>query len=218
MAHALLPKKIFDTESILVKTLKTNNETLQNINVHFLDIYQRFRIHMVHEMVKTDLKGTKALIVDQNSAGPLLPDVTYYGIEATHSGMCKFQSKYSPGYLNISTTVKTWIGECPNLIRSRWELERKMRLQVQQAEAREIMKIFDVSCALSPRAFHTLTQQTPNQSSTTSNPPGMLQRDPPRPEAEQRRSAMLEAPQARPRFEYETAEVEEREDAEMVDR
>jgi len=60
---------------------------------------------MVHESHATDLKGTKALIVDQGSAGPLLPDVTYFGIEATHSTMCKFDSKNSPGWTNISVTA-----------------------------------------------------------------------------------------------------------------
>jgi hypothetical protein len=63
MVGALVPKKVIESEGQLVKTLQKNNETLQNINVHFLDIYQRFKICMVHEMEKTDLKGTKTLIV-----------------------------------------------------------------------------------------------------------------------------------------------------------
>jgi Putative serine esterase (DUF676) len=63
MVNALVPKKVVETDAQLVKTLLTNNETLQNINLHFLDIYQRFKICMVHEMDKMDLKGTKALIV-----------------------------------------------------------------------------------------------------------------------------------------------------------
>lgn len=75
MVDALVPKKVMDTEAQLVKTLQTNNETLQNINLHFLDIYQRFKICMVHEAVKTDFKGTKGFVVDQLSASPLLPDV-----------------------------------------------------------------------------------------------------------------------------------------------
>jgi len=41
---------------------------------------------MVHESHDTDLRGAKLRIVDQLSAGPLLPDATYFGIEATHSG------------------------------------------------------------------------------------------------------------------------------------
>jgi hypothetical protein len=63
---------------------------------------------MVHEAVKSDLHGTKAFIVDKDSAAPLLPDVLYFGIEANYSDMCKFESKNSPGYLNVSTTLKSW--------------------------------------------------------------------------------------------------------------
>jgi putative serine esterase DUF676 len=59
MSEAVIPKKLFETEPVLIKTLKKDNETLQNINNHFLDIYQRFQIHMAHENHKTDLKGSK---------------------------------------------------------------------------------------------------------------------------------------------------------------
>lgn len=108
MVNALVPKKFMDTEAPLVKTLQKNNETLQNINVAFLEIVKRFKVSMVHEAIKTDLHGTKAFIVDKDSAAPLLPDVWYFGIEANHSQMCKFESKNSPGYLNVSTTIKSW--------------------------------------------------------------------------------------------------------------
>lgn len=57
MSDAVIPRAFFHTESVLLKTLKKDNETLQSINSHFLDIYQRFRIHMVHENHMTDLKG-----------------------------------------------------------------------------------------------------------------------------------------------------------------
>jgi len=53
-----LPKKFLDSEPVLLKTLKKDNVVLQEINNHFLDIYQRFKIHMVRENKKTDLKYT----------------------------------------------------------------------------------------------------------------------------------------------------------------
>ncbi|KAK6226603.1 LipA and NB-ARC domain-containing protein [Colletotrichum tabaci] len=59
MADAIAPRKVFESESILLKTLKRDNETLESISNHFLDIYQRFKIHMAHENHKTDVKGTK---------------------------------------------------------------------------------------------------------------------------------------------------------------
>lgn len=62
MSDAVIPKRFFDSESVLLKTLKKDNETLANINSHFLDIYQRFEIHMVRENQKTDIKGHKYVI------------------------------------------------------------------------------------------------------------------------------------------------------------
>ncbi|KAJ6783953.1 hypothetical protein PWT90_02136 [Aphanocladium album] len=132
MSDAILPKKFFESESVLLKTLKKDNETLANINNHFLDIYQRFRIHMVHENHKTDIKGTKVVIVDSSSASPQLPGVTYYGVEASHSQMCKFDSANAPGFRAVSTDIRQWVIDAPGLIQRRWaaeECERSARMQ-----------------------------------------------------------------------------------------
>ena len=72
----------------------------------------------------------------------MLPDVVYFGIEATHSGMCKFESKNSPGYLNVSTTIKTWVQECLPTIQARWDMERKTRRQIREAQAAELLDIY----------------------------------------------------------------------------
>lgn len=64
---------------------------------------------MVHEATPTDFKGTKRFVVDQTSAGPLLPDVQYFGIEAPHASMGKFESKDAPGYTNVSVTLRSWV-------------------------------------------------------------------------------------------------------------
>lgn len=72
MADAIMPRKFFESESVLLKTLKKDNETLANINNHFLDIYQRFRIHMVHENHKTDIKGTKYVLLTPHHIQPIL--------------------------------------------------------------------------------------------------------------------------------------------------
>lgn len=148
LLHAVMPKKAVDTDATLLNTLKSNNETLQNINLHFLDIYQRFEVDMVHEAVKTDLRTTKAFVVDQASAGPPLAGVRYYGIEATHAGMCKFASKNAPGYLNVSTTIKAWARECTPLVQSRWVTERKARQLAKKNEAMELLGIFNESVSM----------------------------------------------------------------------
>lgn len=108
MASAFIPKTFMHTNNQLVKTLISNNETLQNINLHFVDISPRFRITAAHEELATDMKGTKALIVDQLSANPPQSGWDSFGIAATHSGMCKFENKNSPGYKVVSGTLLTW--------------------------------------------------------------------------------------------------------------
>jgi hypothetical protein len=155
MADAVLPRKFFESESVLLKTLKRDNETLANINSHFLDIYQRFRIHMVHENHKTDVKGTKLvlyftltmttavltarriIVVDSNSASPQLPGVTYYGVEATHTQLCRFASADAPGYRALSTDARQWVRDAPLVIQVRWaaeEQEQAIRMRVDLQE------------------------------------------------------------------------------------
>ncbi|KAI1439499.1 hypothetical protein F5Y02DRAFT_423942 [Annulohypoxylon stygium] len=140
MSDAVVPKTFFQSESVLLKTLKRDNETLQNINNHFLDIYQRFKILMAHENHKTDLKGTRMLIVDAHSASPQLPGVTYYAIEATHSGMCKFESKNAPGYRTIATAIRDWVIDAPDVITTRWRVEEDEKLARAKHEIEERMK------------------------------------------------------------------------------
>ncbi|EMR86648.1 putative and nb-arc domain protein [Botrytis cinerea BcDW1] len=197
MVSALMPKKAMDSESILIKTLTTNNETLANINLHFLDIYQRFKICMAHESLKTDFKGTKAFIVDQTSASPLLPDVSYFGIEATHSGMCKYESKRAPGYMNVSTKIKTWALEASPIVRARWRHEKKKRADETEAQIRELRGQF---------GDPTLAPGTPQQ------PQGMYHGS----SSSLPQPVLTESPRARPIFDYEVSEVEE-EDFVMAD-
>ncbi|KAK4463302.1 hypothetical protein QBC42DRAFT_285599 [Cladorrhinum samala] len=137
MSDIAIPRRIFETQPTLLKALKKDNETLQAINSHFLDVYQRFRIHMVHENHRTDVRGTKILVVDAASAGPQLPGVTYYGIEASHSGMCKFEGENAPGWVNVSTAIREWVGDGGNVIPIRWEVEeddRKARASLEMFE------------------------------------------------------------------------------------
>ena len=63
------------------------------------------------------------MVVDANSASPPLPGVTYYGVEATHSQMCKFSSTRAPGFNILAATLRQWILDGPRLIRRRWFVE-----------------------------------------------------------------------------------------------
>ncbi|KAI0909552.1 hypothetical protein F4823DRAFT_593893 [Ustulina deusta] len=167
MSDAVVPKSFFQSESVLLKTLKRDNETLQNINNHFLDVYQRFKILMAHENHKTDLKGTKALVVDANSAGPQLPGVTYYAIEATHSGMCKFDSKNAPGYRTIASAIRAWVLDAPDVITTRWRVEEDEKLARAKHEIEERMKPW----IQSQRFQAGQGANTPQQNNETTLPP-----------------------------------------------
>ena len=68
---------------------------------------------------------SRIIIVDQSSASPQLPGVTYYGVEATHSGMCKFDSVDAPGYVTVSTALKEWAEAAPAVIEVRWHVEER---------------------------------------------------------------------------------------------
>ncbi|PSR97731.1 hypothetical protein BD289DRAFT_403349 [Coniella lustricola] len=128
----VFPRRMWDTDTPLIKTLLKDSETLDNINASFVEIQQRFRIHLVYENQKTDLKGTMALVVDHHSAAPRWYNTTSYGIEADHSGMCKFSSASAPGYRQITSVITDWIRQSSEFIAYRWfseDQDRRMRAQ-----------------------------------------------------------------------------------------
>lgn len=62
MAGALLPRKLLDTEPQLVKALQTQSETLQNINLGFINIMDRFHLCFFHEAAKTNFGVTQDFV------------------------------------------------------------------------------------------------------------------------------------------------------------
>lgn len=71
MCSALLPKKLLDTEPQLVNALKTQSETLQNINVAFTNLHYRYCLAFFHEAVKTNFGPTMEYVSHVKSS-PLL--------------------------------------------------------------------------------------------------------------------------------------------------
>ncbi|KAI9847286.1 MAG: hypothetical protein M1837_002873 [Sclerophora amabilis] len=168
MCSALLPRKMLDTEPQLINTLKTQSETLQNINLGFAEIIDRFHMYFFHEAEKTDLGATKDFIVDQTSAGPILPGMSYAGIQATHSGMCKFESKNSPGYTALSSTLKRYSQEAPSTISKRWPEEHANRGRARRFEASQLLGFTGVDqlgSALNRSDLGSNTGSSPNSSS-----------------------------------------------------
>lgn len=67
ICSAVLPKKILDTNENLIQALKTNNETLQNIDRQFSQLMSRFHIYFFHEGKPTNLKGTLRFVSSPKS-------------------------------------------------------------------------------------------------------------------------------------------------------
>ncbi|KAL4969522.1 LipA and NB-ARC domain protein [Aspergillus stella-maris] len=135
---AVLPRKIMDSSPDLVKALRTNNETLQNINSLFTDMMPRFHVYFFHETLSTDVKGTREVIVDESSAAPYADGVERMGIEADHSHMCKFDDETAPGFEAVAVALLRYSRDAPSTIQNRWNEEERTRMINRTQKAREI--------------------------------------------------------------------------------
>ncbi|KAJ4321902.1 hypothetical protein N0V84_005068 [Fusarium piperis] len=125
MSDAIAPKRLFGGEPMLLKTLKKDHEVLTNINSRFWNIHRHFEILMVHENQPSDIKGSKVFVVRAEAANPPLPHVTYFGIEAAHSGMCKFDNLKTPGFRRIRAAIQQWVHDAPARIQRHWISENE---------------------------------------------------------------------------------------------
>ncbi|KAK2802776.1 hypothetical protein FQN51_004304 [Onygenales sp. PD_10] len=135
MIASLVPKKFFDTTPNMLKTLKPDNETLQNVNRQFSDIMGRFRIYYFHESKPMDLKGTKRFVVEESSAAPLTAGVERMGIEADHGAMVRFESPKSPGYEAVAEAILRYATDAPREIALRWAQEQRLRANIRKEDA-----------------------------------------------------------------------------------
>lgn len=102
-----------------------------------------FAVDQARSELVADVSLSRVMVVDPGSASPQLPGVTYYGIEAPHSGMCKFDSVTAPGYRMVSTALQEWVREAPGVIQVRWYVELedrhvRQRLDLYEQQLRQI--------------------------------------------------------------------------------
>jgi len=138
ICNVMLPKKLVDSSPQLIDALKTNNETLQNIDRQFIQLSSRFHIYFFHEGKPTNLKGTLHYIVDEESASPNIQDVERAVIQADHSHMAKFESDSSPGFDLVADGIQRYAGDAPPTISVRWGAERSGRDAEKRAEVKEL--------------------------------------------------------------------------------
>lgn len=58
LCNAIIPKKLLDSQPHLLEALKTNSETLQNVDRQFSMLMDQYHLFFFHEGKPTDFKGT----------------------------------------------------------------------------------------------------------------------------------------------------------------
>lgn len=137
ICDAVLSSGSVDIQSQLIDALKTNNETLQNIDRQFMHLTSRFRIYFFHEGKPTNLKGTRQFIVDEESASPNIQDVERASIQQDHYRMCKFENEMAPGFHLVAEAIQRFAHQAPEMIQMRWnseQVERRARTEAMVEE------------------------------------------------------------------------------------
>lgn len=70
MLHGMVGHVGLGSEPILIRTLRKDNETLDNLNTHFLNIMQKFEVALVYEAHKTSMLLVAKVVVPRKSAAP----------------------------------------------------------------------------------------------------------------------------------------------------
>ncbi|KAI9771505.1 MAG: hypothetical protein M1840_002125 [Geoglossum simile] len=141
LAHATIFSNRVPEPSI-VRALQSNSETLQNINLEFVNFQKRFSLFFFHETLQTKKVGD--YIVDKVSAAPLVEGAEYAGIEADHRGMCKFETKNSSGYDLVVAAIQRYSSkEIVGMIQGRWQDDRRRLQQDAALEANEMVSTYN---------------------------------------------------------------------------
>lgn len=79
-----------------------------------------------------DLGGTRAFIVEESSAAPVMDGVERMGIEADHGAMCRYLNENSPGYDTVTEAIRRYSSAAGPTIVARWQqAKREYYLAVQ---------------------------------------------------------------------------------------
>ena len=135
-----VPRKIFETDSNLLDALEEGSEVLQNINDQFASLLPRFRVFFLWEQERTSLPHSRAYVVDEQSAAPIHDGTERCGIAADHRGMCKFESRNSPGFRTVVAALRRYCQEGPETIKARCTNARIMLNEQRRHEAGELLK------------------------------------------------------------------------------
>ncbi|MCJ1462048.1 hypothetical protein MMC07_000648 [Pseudocyphellaria aurata] len=164
---AVIPGRILDTRRDLIDDLKSNNETLTNIDRQFIQIIGRFHVFFFHEGKPTKVGGSLVFIVDEDSASPTVQDVERAVIQADHSHMCKFENDNAPGFDLVVEAIQRYAEQAPDVIPGRWKAEKQEHGLRIAAEKTEMSMLFPDTDSV--RGTSQTSSQDPSPSNSTSH-------------------------------------------------
>lgn len=107
-------------------SLLEGSEALNEVTDQFAPLMKHFFIYNFWEQIRTTFGQTSIFLVDRTSAAPSWSDVDQCGINATHSGMVKFNSRTSPGYPLVLAALDQYIKLAPSTSAKRWEQDLEL--------------------------------------------------------------------------------------------
>ena len=94
-----------------VNDLERNSSALQVINDEFRHISGKFQINSFYETLKTNTGVSSILIVSKDSATLGYPNEESAMLNATHRGICKFDSPLDPNFVSLRNALATMARE-----------------------------------------------------------------------------------------------------------
>lgn len=79
-------------------------------------------------------------VVEESSAAPILDNTERAGLPYGHSTMVKFESRTSPGFRLVVSTLLRYSKEAPTVVSSRWVDAQEMLKSRRRNEAAELMQ------------------------------------------------------------------------------
>ena len=137
---SIMPNKVVNAESDLVKALEEGSETLQNINDHFAPLIPNYKVYFFWESGKMDLGVTRDYIVDQDSAAPtMIPHTLRCGLDGDHQSMVKFEKSSETGFRIVAGTLVGYSELAPAVIKDRVARSRENMVTARNFEAMELL-------------------------------------------------------------------------------
>lgn len=121
-------------------SLTEDFETLNEINDQFAPLMNRFFVFNFWEETETKHDGKSFFVVDPKSAAPAWDDVEKCGLDATHSGMTKFEGLADSKFKVVHGALSRYSQAAPELIETRIRQEAELMKRQRQQEVDEIVQ------------------------------------------------------------------------------